>query len=411
MTELEALRRNDARYPPVLLASAAIVWIASPEGEFVEPQPAWEEYTGQSWEEYRGSRWISIIHPEDRAQVMADWTAAVDAGDPVYRTQGRIWSALHCSWRAFQTRGVPVRDPDGRIIEWVGALTDVQDAVDAQQKLARQDRELANSRSAVARLRHQLRRLFESNIIGIISARGDEIVEANDAFLRMIGRSRDQLEGGTVNWRAITPPEYIKCDERGLGQLRDRGECAPFEKEYMRPDGSSIPILTGAVILNPEPLEWVCFVVDITAQKQAEAALEAARSAALRASEEKTLFLAAASHDLRQPLQALAAIVSLLAARPNGSGAAALIGRAERAVRSLTDLLNALPDFSQIYAGMVRPISRIFRLNIYSLRCGTSSKSPRHRRVCVLLSRIARSGCAVTQCCWRASSATSFRTP
>lgn len=51
---------------------AAIVWIASPEGEFAERQPAWEEYTGQTWEEYQYSKWISVIHPEDRAQVMAD---------------------------------------------------------------------------------------------------------------------------------------------------------------------------------------------------------------------------------------------------------------------------------------------------------------------------------------------------
>ena len=69
LDELEQLRRSDARYHAVLLASAAIVWIASPEGEFVERQPGWEEYTGQTWEEYQYSKWISAIHPDDRPRL------------------------------------------------------------------------------------------------------------------------------------------------------------------------------------------------------------------------------------------------------------------------------------------------------------------------------------------------------
>src|SRR5215469_11198641 len=74
-----------------------------------------------------------------------DWMGAVGAGSPVYRTQGRVWSAKHQAWRAFQTRGVPIRDKTGKIIEWVGALTDVQDALDAQEKLLRREGELAES--------------------------------------------------------------------------------------------------------------------------------------------------------------------------------------------------------------------------------------------------------------------------
>ena len=77
LDELEQLRRSDARYHAVLLASAAILWIASPEGEFVERQPGWEEYTGQTWAEYQYSKWISAIHPDDRPQVTADWMGAV----------------------------------------------------------------------------------------------------------------------------------------------------------------------------------------------------------------------------------------------------------------------------------------------------------------------------------------------
>jgi CheY-like chemotaxis protein len=114
-------------------------------------------------------------------------------------------------------------------------------------------------------------------------------------------------------------------------------------------------VLLGAVAFSREPLECVCFVVDITAQKQAEVALEQARQVAECASEEKTRFLVAASHDLRQPMQALAALIGILAARPHDPDEAALVKRADRAMRSLSDLLNALLDFSRLDAGVIRP--------------------------------------------------------
>jgi len=230
LDELEQLRRSDARYHAVLLASAAIVWIASPEGEFVERQPGWEEYTGQTWDEYQYSKWISAIHPDDRPQVTADWMGAVASGGPVYRTQGRAWSARHRAWRAFQTRGVPVRDKTSKVIEWVGALTDVQDALDSQEKLLQRERELTESRSAAARLREQLRRLLEANSIGLITTRDDDILEANDAFLRLIGRHRGQF-ALPISRRKLTPPGHEEADARALAQLWEEGECLPL------PDG------------------------------------------------------------------------------------------------------------------------------------------------------------------------------
>ena len=242
LDELDQLRRSDARYHAVLLASAAIVWIASPGGEFVERQPGWEEYTGQTWDDYQCSKWISARHPDDRPQVTADWMGAVGSGGPVYRTQGRVWSAKHQAWRAFQTRGVPVRDKTGNIIEWVGALTDVQDTFDAQKKLLQREGELAESRSAAARLRGQLHWLLEANSIGLITTRDDYVLEANDAFLRLIGRHRGQF-ALPISWRELTPLGYEELDARALAQLRDEGECVPFQKEYIRADGVRADVL------------------------------------------------------------------------------------------------------------------------------------------------------------------------
>lgn len=136
--------RSDKRFEALLLASASIVWWTNASGEFVDEQPYWQAYTGQTWEEYRGSRWMSCLHADDRDAIIADWNRAVTSGAPYY-TQGRIWSAKHNAYRAFQTRGIAIRDENGAIEEWLGALTDVQDTIDLRVLLERTQDELAQS--------------------------------------------------------------------------------------------------------------------------------------------------------------------------------------------------------------------------------------------------------------------------
>ena len=150
--------RRDGRFEALLLASADIVWWTNAEGEFVEQQPYWQDYTGQTWQEYQRSRWISCLHPDDREAVIKDWTTAISTGGP-YFTQGRIWSAKRNAYRAFQTRGIAVKNEAGEIEEWLGALTDIQDTIDVKTLLDSTREDLARSlrtlrkREAQARLR------------------------------------------------------------------------------------------------------------------------------------------------------------------------------------------------------------------------------------------------------------------
>jgi PAS domain S-box-containing protein len=141
------------RFDALLLAAASIVWWTNAAGEFVEEQPFWQAYTGQSWEEYKGNRWVSCLHPEDRDSIAADWKRAVSTGTPCF-TQGRIWSVKHAGYRAFQARGIPIRDNDEQVVGWLGALTDIQDSIDinASRQLAslqRAQEDLANSLKAL----------------------------------------------------------------------------------------------------------------------------------------------------------------------------------------------------------------------------------------------------------------------
>ncbi|AUS99305.1 hypothetical protein CLI64_02230 [Nostoc sp. CENA543] len=119
----------------------------------------------------------------------------------------------------------------------------------------------------------KFQRLVDANIIGVVVANSTHIIEANDLFLQMLGYTPDDVKNGNLRWRDITPPEYWHLDEQGVVELQTTGKCTPFIKEYIRQDGSRVPILLGATILEECPLTWLCFVLDLTPQQQAETAL------------------------------------------------------------------------------------------------------------------------------------------
>ncbi|MEH2051285.1 PAS domain S-box protein [Nostoc sp.] len=121
-------------------------------------------------------------------------------------------------------------------------------------------------------------RLAESNIVGVIVSdlNNGSIVEANDAFLNMIGYTREDLSANQMNWREITPPEYLLLSELSVAELKTTGVCKPFEKEYIRKDGDRIPVLLGSVMLGDTQETVTGFVVDLSVRKQAEVALKQA---------------------------------------------------------------------------------------------------------------------------------------
>src|SRR5258708_3548395 len=137
-------------------------------------------------------------------------------------------------------------------------------------------------RHAEERLREadeRFRRVVESDMMGIMFWEDSGAVyDANDAFLEMIGSTRAALEAGAVNWQALTPPEYDQTDQGKLTELAARGVIEPYEKEFIRANGSRGPILIGAATLKGRRDNGVCFVLDITDRKEAERAVEARAS-------------------------------------------------------------------------------------------------------------------------------------
>ncbi len=115
------------------------------------------------------------------------------------------------------------------------------------------------------------RRLLESKIVGVIITNTDgRICEANDYFLEMVGYSRDDLIAGRVRWDTMTPPDGRPLVEHILQQLGNFGVCGPVEKEYIRKDGTRLPFLGSAALLEGSPGYCICLVQDLTNRKSAE---------------------------------------------------------------------------------------------------------------------------------------------
>jgi PAS domain S-box-containing protein len=113
--------------------------------------------------------------------------------------------------------------------------------------------------------------LVDANIIGIIIAdREGRILEANDAFLRIVGYDREDLVSGRVRWTELSPPEWRERDILTRAELNSTGIVQPFEKEYFRKDGSRVPVLVGAALFKEGGDEGLAFVLDLTERKRAE---------------------------------------------------------------------------------------------------------------------------------------------
>jgi PAS domain S-box-containing protein len=148
----------------------------------------------------------------------------------------------------------------------------------------------------------------EANVIGIVIWNFDgRILEANDAFLRLVGYGREDLASGRVRWRELTPDTWRQADEQALAELAATGICEPFEKEYVRKDGSRVPVLVGAALFEGRRDEGVAFVLDLSERKRGEAALHQAQMELAHVTRVATLgeLTASIAHEITQPLAAV----------------------------------------------------------------------------------------------------------
>jgi PAS domain S-box-containing protein len=111
-------------------------------------------------------------------------------------------------------------------------------------------------------------RAAQAAAVGIVSGEFDRVTDASDAFLAMVGYSHDDLVAGRPYWPDLTPPEYSFLEERAHEEGLIHGACAPFEKEYIRKDGTRVRVLVSGAVLSLSPYRWTAFVQDLTAREE-----------------------------------------------------------------------------------------------------------------------------------------------
>jgi PAS domain S-box-containing protein len=233
-------------------------------------------------------RFRACLHPDDRERVERTHQRTL-AEKTEYSIEYRtIWPDGSMHWLLSRGRGI--HDPHGKPIHLIGASMDITEMKQAEEAL----------RESEARFR----RFVDSNIIGIalVDLEGN-IREANDALLKLLGYTREDLAAGRMQWTTITPLQYRAQDAQAIEELQTSGVVQPFEKEYVAKDGKRVPVLTGGTRLRQagsSPLA-ITFVLDLTARKEVE--------------RQKDLFLGMTGHELKTPLAVLRGTLQLVQRR------------------------------------------------------------------------------------------------
>jgi PAS domain S-box-containing protein len=208
----EAVRRSEERYRSLVQAGAQVVWVTTPTGEIAEDSPEWRWITGQSAEEFRGSGWLDAIHPEDRDRVERDWRDCIGTGkvfDARYRVRTKTGSYRH-----FDVRAVPI-ERDGRIVEWVGASTDVTGQREAEEMRGRLTEQLSAAALRTARLQQATSMLAEAltveQVVEVITEVGRSAIGADRSVVALLNPERLRLN--TVSPSALPTGPGAPADD------------------------------------------------------------------------------------------------------------------------------------------------------------------------------------------------------
>ena len=230
----------------------------------------------------------------------------------------------------------PRHDALGHVKSVLGMAQVVTERVRAEQE-ARKNEE-------------RFRRVFESNMVGLMFFRlTGQVYEANDAVLQTLGYTAAEIAAGEFDWRTSSPPGQEAIDERARLQLIDEGVCQPFEKDLLRKDGSRVPVLLGAALLNEPAGSGVSFMLDLSERRRNQEERERLQAQLLQVQKLESLGVLAGgiAHDFNNLLTAI-------------------LGSASAAMLSLPNESPARPDLDNVILASRRAANLTRQLLAYS---------------------------------------------
>jgi PAS domain S-box-containing protein len=325
-----ALRESERRYRSLFENSSDAVILAFDDGTVIEANPAACALFGMTEEEICRAGRAGLIDPTD---------ARIAAAVEERRRTGHV--------RA-ESRHVR---KDGSKFE--GEISSVQIDEGRQFVIIRDVTERKRDEQTLRESEARFRFVVESSMMGVLFTDPvtGEIFDANQEFLRIVGRTRDDL--GRLNWKEITAPGFLARSEEAIASALPDGRLRPFEKEYVRPDGSRAPVIVAASFLDDTRRRLVVFVLDRSEQKRSEERWREAQKL-----ESIGLLAGGIAHDFNNLLVAVVGGASLaLDMIPPESGAAELLLRVLKTGEQLAHLTRQLLAYAGKGRFVVEPLN------------------------------------------------------
>ena len=230
-------------------------------GKLIDVNQRMADISGYSIEELRHLSFSEITHPDDRNNDVIGFLKIKNGSMSTHKAEKRyvrkdgriVWVKLEAA--------VCLRSASGIPLETVASVIDLTEERESLEETRRSE--------------SRFKGIFDSAMFGLIfwNEKG-EIFDANEEFLNLVGYSREDLKAGKIDWRKMTPEEYVPLDVKSLAEFATIGKCTPYEKEYFHKDGSRVPLVVGGATLHEvSGIGGVGFILDNRARKKAETAL------------------------------------------------------------------------------------------------------------------------------------------
>ena len=240
-----------------------------------------ESLTGWRLEEAGGQRLdevFRIISELTRKPLESPVSRALRSGTVVDLENHALLLEKDGTERSIDDSASPIRDTSGNVIGAVLIFRDVSrrrtDEKEKEELLRREQeakQELVQTVEALRKSEARFRTIVDSNMIAVCFWNVDgRVLDANDRYLKLVGYSREDLTSARLNWRDITPKEQWKLDDEAIRQTRRNGACSSYEKEYIRKDGTRVPVLLAHAMLGSSEEQGVACFFDLSERKLVE---------------------------------------------------------------------------------------------------------------------------------------------
>ncbi|WP_036330547.1 SpoIIE family protein phosphatase [Microbispora sp. ATCC PTA-5024] len=343
-TNEEELRRSEERYRSLVESQQQLVWITQPNGTVVEDAPQWRAITGQGLEEYLAHGWLDAVHPDDRPGAEEAWREAL-RGRTMFEWSYRVRTRAS-GYRHFEVRAVPIIR-NGRVVEWVGANTDVTPQREAEEMRGRLTDQLGAAALRTARLQGATAQLAEAltveQVVQVIIDVGRTALAADHSAVALLDPDRATLK--VINSGGIpdAPGEEIELSHANVMTMAVNSRRpvfaeAPASLRTLLVDAGAEEEHIGAFLSHTDERAWVG--LPLLAAGRALGALRFSFTRTQKISQEDGVFL-----------EALAGQCALAVER------ATLFEREHRTAETLQRSL--LPDRLPVVRGLV--LSQRFR--------------------------------------------------